>query len=262
MRWTSHSERRLLPKHSNTGNSMDAAALDFPVTPTVIDSLVRRWFYAPSGSPAPIVRLIPAYPWEAYGECYGDCIQTLSIVESDTDAEPERSFVIKSHEITASVRGAAVTARDISLPAKLELIRGQFGIGMKHLAEALGVERPTIYSWQKEESKPQDKRRERIESLVELAKHWRTLSSHSLGKRVFEPTESGESVMDILKSDTIDAQRVKTMLRKWADSLTESRGKLKAKAATMRAAMEKRGIKPLSDSVINRSLRDLSNPSS
>ena len=118
------------------------------------------------------------------------------------------------------------------------------------------MERPTVYAWQKEESRPQDKRRERIETLLELAKYWKGLSERSLGKRAFEPVDDGQSVMDVLKEDTLDVEQAKNMLRKWAGSQVSAKAKLKSKAAAMRAAMEKRGVKPLSDAVIDATLRE------
>lgn len=217
----------------------------------------RRSLYSPSGSPAPIVQVVqrPHYTWDVIS-WMGDRRQTVRVKIDDlNDGRQEESYVIKNCEVTSSVQGR-VLAPDHSLPAKLDLIRLQFGIGTKHLAEALGVERPTVYAWQKEESKPQEKRRERIETLLELAKYWKSLSERSLGKRAFEPVENGQSVMDVLKDDALDVGQAKNMLRKWAESQVATKARLKSKAAAMRAAMEKRGVKPLSDAAIDSTLRE------
>jgi len=202
----------------------------------------------------------PHYTWDVIS-WMGDRRQTVRVKIDDlNDGTQEESYVIKNCEVTSSVQGPAV-APDHSLPAKLDLIRLQFGIGTKHLAEALGVERPTVYAWQKEESKPQDKRRERIETLLELAKYWKSLSERSLGKRAFEPVENGQSVMDVLKDDALDVGQAKNMLRKWAESQVATKARLKSKAAAMRAAMEKRGVKPLSDAAIDSTLREFAKTS-
>ena len=178
--------------------------------------------------------------------CFGEYVQKMRVkFKDETENWQEENYAIRDCEITSSTHESAV-ASDISLPSKLDLIRLQFGIGTKHLAEALGVERPTVYAWQKEESKPQDKRRDRIETLLELAKYWRSLSERSLGKRAFEPVENGLSVMDILNEDALDVEQAKNMLRKWAESQVSAKARLKSKAAAMRAAMEKRGVKPVS----------------
>jgi DNA-binding transcriptional regulator YiaG len=202
----------------------------------------------------------PHYTWDVIS-WMGDRRQTVRVKIDDlNDGTQEESYVIKNCEVTSSVQGR-VLAPDHSLPAKLDLIRLQFGIGTKHLAEALGVERPTVYAWQKEESKPQDKRRERIETLLELAKYWKSLSERSLGKRAFEPVENGQSVMDVLKDDALDVGQAKNMLRKWAESQVVTKARLKSKAVAMRAAMEKRGVKPLSDAAIDATLREFTKTS-
>lgn len=217
----------------------------------------RRSLYSPSGSPTPIVQVVPLphYTWDVIS-WIGDRKQTVRVKIDDlNDGRQEESYVIENCEVTSSVQGR-VFAPDHSLPAKLDLIRLQFGIGTKHLADALGVERPTVYAWQKEESKPQDKRRERIETLLELAKYWKSLSERSLGKSAFEPVQNGQSVMDVLKEDALDVEQAKNMLRKWAESQVSAKARLKSKAAAMRAAMEKRGVKPLSDAAIDATLRE------
>lgn len=199
----------------------------------------------------------PLHQWDL-NVCVGEYTHKMCVkIKDEDEGWQEETYAIKDCEIIASPRDAAITP-DISLPSKLSLIRLQFGIGTKHLADALGVERPTVYAWQKEESRPQDKRRERIETLLELAKYWQSLCEQSLGKRAFEPVDNGKSVVDLLKEDAISVERVKGLLRKWANSQAASREKLKAKALALRASMNNRGIKPLSEELVNQTLRDLS----
>jgi DNA-binding transcriptional regulator YiaG len=224
----------------------------------------RRSLYSPSGSPAPIVQVVqrPLSTWDLIS-WMGGRMQTVRIkIDELNDGRQEESYsyVIKNGEVASAAHERA-SGSDHSLPAKLDLIRLQFGIGTKHLAEALGVERPTVYAWQKEASKPQDKRRDRIEALVELAKYWKSLSERSLGKRAFEPVENGQSVMDVLKEDALNLEQAKNMLRKWAESQVSAKARLKSKAAAMRAAMEKRGVKPLSDAAIDSTLREFAKTS-
>jgi len=222
----------------------------------------RRSLYPASGAPVAIVQVVqrPRHPWDM-SVCFGEYVQKMRVkIKDETENWQEENYAIRACEITSSAHKPAVTS-DISLRSKLDLIRLQFGIGTKHLAEALAVERPTVYAWQKEESKPQDKRRERIETLLELARYWKSLSERSLGKRAFEALEDGLSVMDVLKEDALNVEQAKNMLRKWAGSQVSAKAKLKSKAAAMRAAMEKRGVKPLSDAVIDATLREFAKTS-
>lgn len=238
---------------------MDTLILNYPPPYSLSED---KWLsdpFSPSGEPIPIVKVVTIpEPCLDVPILYGGHTRTIRIRTSGT--VEAQCYLVNDFEVIAphATDDAPV---DLSLPAKLDLIRMQFGIGTKHLAEALGVERPTVYSWQNAESKPQDKRWDRIRTLVELANYWSSLSEHSLGRQVFEPVVTGGSVMDMLKEEVLDADHIKTVLRNWAASHIATKARLRQKAVTIRDGMASRGFKPLPDEVIDQTLRELANPS-
>ncbi|OYV06675.1 MAG: hypothetical protein CFE26_04995 [Verrucomicrobiales bacterium VVV1] len=141
-----------------------------------------------------------------------------------------------------------------SLPDKLKI---RFGIGMKHLAAALGVERPAVYAWMKGERLPQPKRWGRIPSLSELANFWQEHSSHPLSRRAFVPVESGLSVMDLLSAESLDLSKIKEVLKKLATAENDRSARLREKAVAMRERMKSRSVMPLPDVLVDQTLRDL-----
>lgn len=218
--------------------------------------------YSPSGASIGIVRVEPRprhHHWDFHVLPGNWKVRATFTTEGELPRE--ESYSIKDWKVISTSTEAAV-ALEISLPAKLDLIRSQFGISTKDLAEALNVERPTVYAWQKEGgSKPQERHRDRIEVLVELAKYWKNLSERPLSKSIFEPMNNGRSVMDMLKAEEVQTSDVKAALRQWAEDHEARRTLLQQKAAEQRESMEKRGIKPLPDHVVDQTLRDFAKTS-
>lgn len=145
-----------------------------------------------------------------------------------------------------------------SLTEKLETIKSNLGIGMKHLAAALGVKRPTAYAWMKGTRAPQPKRWERIQCLLELSDHWRKLSRHPLSRRIFVPMESGQSVLDLLSAEALDATKIKEVLKILATDENDRSARLRDRAVAMRERMKEKGAKPLPDNVVDQSMRNIS----
>lgn len=59
--------------------------------------------------------------------------------------------------------------------------KATFSLSTTELARLLGVERPTVYSWLRDETEPQSRNAERIKRLYTLAGRWREYTQHSLG---------------------------------------------------------------------------------
>jgi hypothetical protein len=121
----------------------------------------------------------------------------------------------------------------------------------------MGVERPTVYAWSKGERLPQPKRWERIQLLLELADHWHGLSRYPLSRRIFVPVEDGRSVMDLLSAEMPDAARIKQVLTSLAVDENDRSARLRSKAVAMRERMKAKGAKPLSEEIVDQSMRSL-----
>lgn len=236
-------------------------ALIFPIDLLLCaDSRFREQslLYPATGAPVPYVKVIERSSsiWDVISWA-GDHRQTIRVkIDSETEGAHEETYVIKHGEITSSKR-EDTTSLGISLSAKLDQIRFQLGIGTKHLARALGVERPTIYAWQNDGAKPQDKRWERIALLLEFAQFWEGVSESPLGKRAFEPVMDEMSVMDMLSAEEIDSALVKSTLRKWAEDQKTRSTAMRAKAVQKREEMARRGLEPLPERVVDQTMREL-----
>lgn len=191
-------------------------------------------------------------PMENAYRCYLEII----LKEQGGETHIER-YVSENGAVVALEPHAANPGERNSLPEKLDSIKTRLGIGIKHLAAALGVERPTVYAWMKGERLPQQKRWERIQSLLELADHWQELSRHPLSRRIFVPFESGQSAMDLLSADTLDIPKVKKMLNSLAADENDRSARLKEKAVSMRERMKAKGAKPLQPEVVEQTMRNL-----
>jgi hypothetical protein len=75
---------------------------------------------------------------------------------------------------------------------------------MVEVAVALEVERPTIYAWLAGRSQPQERHRERLQRLFEVARRWSRLSNSPLGARVRHRDEDGTSLFDLFRSGRFD----------------------------------------------------------
>ncbi len=180
----------------------------------------------------------------------------VTLEEADADTLIER-YASENGAVVEIGSYAADPADGASLPDKLDRIKSRLGIGMKHLAAALGVERPTVYAWVKGTRAPQPKRWERTQSLLELSDHWQELSRHPLSRRIFVPAESGQSVMDLLSAETLDRPKIKEVLKSLATDENDRSARLRGKADAMRERMKAKGAKPLPNDVVDQSMRSL-----
>lgn len=177
--------------------------------------------------------------------------------EENTDTQVAH-YVSENGSVVAVDRDTADPANGNPLPEKLDTIKTRLGIGMKHLAAALGVERPTVYAWKKGERQPQPKRWDRIHSLLELADYWQELSPQPLSRRIFVPMDSGQSAMDLLSVDTLDVPLIKSVFTSLAGDENDRSARLRDKAVAMRERMKAKGVKPLPDEMVEQTMRNLS----
>ena len=85
-----------------------------------------------------------------------------------------------------------------SLREQVASIRSALSLQMKELAQSLGVERPTVYSWMNERNRPHVANRERLHALYRIAQNWNHLSPIPLGKTLHEADADGASIFSLL----------------------------------------------------------------
>ncbi|MEZ6115544.1 MAG: helix-turn-helix domain-containing protein [Pirellulaceae bacterium] len=89
-------------------------------------------------------------------------------------------------------------AESLDTSEAVATIRSTLSLQMKELANVLGVSRPTVYSWLRDEEKPQPQNRQRIARLLKFAKAWNSLSKSPIGATVRnELGEDGKSLVDL-----------------------------------------------------------------
>jgi transcriptional regulator with XRE-family HTH domain len=91
----------------------------------------------------------------------------------------------------------------VSVSRLIAQVRSSLSLQIKQLAEVLGVERPSVYAWIKEESQPRAHKRARLKELYQLARRWDELSNEPLGKALTEVTPDGYSALDFLLQSEI-----------------------------------------------------------
>jgi len=118
-------------------------------------------------------------------------------------------------------------------------IRSALSLQMKELAELLGVERPTVYSWLNSRNSPQPANRDRFHTLYRLAQQWNKMSNIPLGKALHVPDENGRTLFDLLRQPEISEENVIRRFRRMARTIAD---KHKKSQTTVRRLARKHGI--------------------
>jgi transcriptional regulator with XRE-family HTH domain len=146
------------------------------------------------------------------------------------------NFVFARHESTGSnplvILPVAETPsekpaprRHMPVPAfheQVASIRSSLSLQMKELAQLVGVERPTVYSWLNQRNTPHAANRERLHALYRIARHWAQLSSAPLGKALHEVDADGESIFSLLAQTPLPVSAVRARLAHAAERAAET----------------------------------------
>ncbi len=97
----------------------------------------------------------------------------------------------------------------LSVRERLVAIRHYFGLSVSDLARILRVGRPTVYSWMREQSLPNRKHVERVESLASLAEAWRLASRHPIGPQLRSRVKGSKSLLEHMSEEELDEQAMR-----------------------------------------------------
>ncbi len=106
-----------------------------------------------------------------------------------------------------------------SLPSMDEIIatiRGSLSLQVKELAEILRVQRPTVYSWIKDEVEPSASNRDRLQQLYRIALRWKSFCRLPAERLIRWVGADGHSALDLLRGDNIDEVEVGRRFEKLA----------------------------------------------
>ncbi len=111
---------------------------------------------------------------------------------------------------------AALTTAD-----RVLLLRRWLSLSVAEAARVLHVQRPTVYSWQDGKAPAAPKNLERLRTVFELAREWRTLSGTSVGNYRKEPLgPGGRTLMDLLSAEEISRPRVLETMNRIVEAST------------------------------------------
>lgn len=99
-------------------------------------------------------------------------------------------------------------------------IRSSFGLTIKDLAGVLRVERPTVYSWLRDDSEPNVDNRERLQSVFALAKSWMSLVSSDKKPDLKAKVLDGKSLLEYLKEEHLRNFAIGRVLRSQAQHVS------------------------------------------
>lgn len=129
----------------------------------------------------------------------------------------------------------AATENPLHTPAdKLAFIRSTLSFNISQLASALGVERPTIYSWIANRSEPHPGNLARLDTICGIAARWARLSNMPLATTLRQRGERTDIILGLLDKSAIDEGPV-------IAKLEEIAGGPRGRRLGVRAAALKRG---------------------
>jgi DNA-binding transcriptional regulator YiaG len=132
-----------------------------------------------------------------------------------------------------SVDDAHVIA-SLSHNEMIAAIRSSLSLQIKELAEILHVQRPTVYSWIKDEVEPSASNRERLQQIYRIASNWNRLCDYPAERLVRAAGTDGHSVLELLKADEITDEDIVSRF----EGLALQRRKMKAEADSKRPTAE------------------------
>lgn len=90
--------------------------------------------------------------------------------------------------------------------SRLAVIQGALGLTTQQLADVLRISRAQLYKWMDPDRSLalQSQSRRRFRAIEQLARRWGEQSRAVLGQFAIEPLGSGHTVLDLLKSETLD----------------------------------------------------------
>jgi transcriptional regulator with XRE-family HTH domain len=105
------------------------------------------------------------------------------------------------------------TAELLDEASMLRRARHYLSLNIKELAEIMGVERPTIYSWLDGTIKIRKSNKERIQTIYALAETWWSKANAPLDRRLYaRPAAGMRSIFEMLKETDLQAGEILAML--------------------------------------------------
>jgi transcriptional regulator with XRE-family HTH domain len=137
---------------------------------------------------------------------------------------------------------AAADTHEYIEPGKLtseivNTIRKSFALTVTDLAAVLGVERPTVYSWLKDQSTPSPARRERMGLVLRLAGTWMSTTGGMVKPVLSARTANGMELLEALKEPKLWESEILAALSTQATAATR-----RARRSRLSSLARERGV--------------------
>jgi DNA-binding transcriptional regulator YiaG len=130
----------------------------------------------------------------------------------------------------------------VSASDRVLLLRRWLSLSIAEAARALGVQRPTVYAWERGDV-PAQKNAIRLRMLFELATHWRSLSEEPVGDLRKElVTSDGKSLVGLLSERRLRVDAIKAAM---ANLLSLQEQQLAARPLSGAELADRFGFRPL-----------------
>lgn len=111
-----------------------------------------------------------------------------------------------------SVEQGVHVSDSIATSDRVLLLRRWLSLSVAEAARVLGVQRPTVYAWERGEV-PAQKNVARLRALFDLANHWRSLSEEPVGAlRKEVVTGDGKTLVALLSERRIRAEAIRSAM--------------------------------------------------
>jgi hypothetical protein len=153
----------------------------------------------------------------------------------------------------------SLSRRDGNTPSKMiYAIKSAFGMNMTQVAQAMQVERQTIYQWLDEEQPVgmQSRNKERLLALYNFAQQWNQLSKLPTSKSIDTFEFEGQTLLDLLSNEHLDDSKVADCMQALATQINNSQAT--KKSLSVAEKLKAKGFLPPPGSEITQNVKSKS----
>lgn len=209
--------------------------------------------HSPSMSPRPGSILVPSTRGLDKGTLgrWGTSDMAVCMITGFVAFSPVAPGARVDAQMTHALAPGVVSLRPalvLTISEKLESIRSVLDLSTTALAELIGVSRPTIYQWIKNQGEPQSaEHRARIDRLAECAATWHNAFPEESMDHWLTDSEPGHaSLLDLLRQDTQETAAINQLMSTRIRQAHEANQRIDAarKASGMEELPVSEGIVP------------------
>ncbi|MDB4877366.1 MAG: hypothetical protein JWM41_3812 [Gemmatimonadetes bacterium] len=182
---------------------------------------------------------------------------------SKANAQPSTSSRVVIQERlarrnTETPSAPSVATEEVSVAGRLRTVQEQLSLNTKQLADSMLVGRPAVYGWLQQGITPREVQQIRLKALYDIAREWSASNDTPVGKLLVAPLDGGESLAMLLRSETLDRERISKVFRSLAATVQRASNQRQAsRYKSVASLMQEKGINAPSSSVQRQRLDEL-----